>query len=97
MAQAIIHIQCADDIQEILLAELSLLGYEGFQQHENQLDAYIEEEQLDKNALENLLKRYGLESSALSQSKLEDKNWNALWESNFESINVDALNVMCKN
>jgi len=72
--------------QEILIAQLAELGYEGFEQNEGSLAAYIDEGAYDKAALEEMTGStgYGVEDVA-------QQNWNAVWESNFEPVVVEGL------
>jgi len=76
---------------EIFIAELGLLPFESFEESPNGLKAYILEHSFDKKAVESILERYNLQTSTeLVVKKLEDKNWNEVWESNFEPIFVGA-------
>ncbi len=81
-----ITIQVADtSIQEALVAELSVIGFDGFEELDEVLKAYIPEEQIDWNAVDLILNQYSL---TYSKSIIEKQNWNALWESNFDPIQV---------
>ena len=74
------------DLQDIAVAILSEIGYEGFEQDDNEVKAYISEEQFDEDAATTLLQEHQL---AFSKNIIQQQNWNALWESNFEPISVD--------
>jgi len=74
--------------QEMLIALLSEWGYEGFEQEERFLQAFIPEESFDKAALEALLQPFGLGYVA---GRIEEKNWNEEWEKNFEPVVVGAF------
>lgn len=81
-----ITIPAADiSVQEILIARLSASGYDGFLQESNQLDAYIPEEDFDKQVLEELLSRWQL---SYTRQAMPDKNWNEEWEKNFQPVVV---------
>jgi ribosomal protein L11 methyltransferase len=52
-----VTISAADpDLQEILIALLPALGYEGFEQQDDALQAFVPEEQFDAGALDQLLR-----------------------------------------
>lgn len=80
---------------EIMIAELAELGYESFVETDEGLDAYISDSEFSEEKLRKLLSRY--ESATpidFSWHRLEKKNWNAEWESNYAPIEVgDAVRV----
>ncbi len=67
---------------------LSDLDYYGFEQEEETLKAYIEEDKFDFVELSALAKEFNFR---FSSSELEDQNWNRLWESNFDPVEVDGF------
>jgi len=76
--------------QEILIAELTTWPFEGFEQQDQQLDAYIAE--VNYNApLEIAITT--LESRSLfkawTKELLAPQNWNARWESDYAPVIVD--------
>ena len=74
------------DFQEVLIALMGEMGYEGFEQQDEELRAYIRDEDLDETALQALLKAHGL---SYTLEKIADRNWNEEWEKNFEPVVVD--------
>jgi len=76
------------DIQEILIALLSTLGYEGFEQQDAALQAFVPEEQFDAGALDEILRPKGL---SYSMERLEERNWNEEWEKNFQPVQVEGF------
>jgi ribosomal protein L11 methyltransferase len=76
---------------EILIANLAEIGYESFSETDNALLAYIPEKDFDFVRAETIVNRVvtGNFNFELSHKVFEDKNWNALWESNFEPITVE--------
>jgi len=76
------------DIQEILIALLSTLGYEGFEQQDAVLQAFVPEEQFDAGALDEVLRPKGLSYSTV---RLEERNWNEEWEKNFQPVQVEEF------
>lgn len=79
-------ITAESEMQALLVAELSLIDYEGFEESDAELKAYVPEALYNENLLNELLKKYDL---TCSLSIIEKKNWNQLWESNFEPVQVD--------
>lgn len=73
-------------LQELLVAELSEMGYDGFEESAERLKAYVPEENYAEMELNNLLNKYNL---SYSKSIINKQNWNQLWESNFEPVCVD--------
>ncbi len=75
------------ELQEVLIALMADMGYEGFEQEETELQAFIKEEDFDARVLQTLLlDGYGLTHQ---HRKIEEKNWNEEWEKNFEPVVVD--------
>ncbi|GGA82363.1 ribosomal protein L11 methyltransferase [Puia dinghuensis] len=74
--------------QEVLIALLGELGYEGFEQQEEWLRAYVTEEHFDRPALEAVLNSFGL---TYEEQRLEERNWNEEWEKNFQPVVVDSF------
>ena len=72
--------------QEILVALLAGIGYEGFEEAETQLKAFIPEENFSEEVLAELLKSH---SVSYHKTVIEKQNWNQLWESNFEPVQVE--------
>lgn len=71
---------------DLLLAELTILGFEGFEEGEKSLKAFIPAADFDEAALKELAAK---NSVSFSQTTIEETNWNAVWESNFEPVLVD--------
>ena len=69
--------------KEIIIALLSEMQYEGFEEDDDLLKAFIPSAFYDENELTTFCERHGL---FFSRSKVEDKNWNTHWESNFHPV-----------
>lgn len=80
-----IAIVASSDLQELLIAQLSEIGFDGFEQTDTTLIAYIEEAAYNEFDLQLILNQHGITSS---ESILEKTNWNAVWESNFQPIQI---------
>ena len=83
-----IEIPASSELHEILIAELSFNNYDSFQEQEDQLMAYILEEDFSEEVLKDILSRYNVTNS-FKVSTLENKNWNEEWEKNFDPITVN--------
>ncbi len=83
---------------EILISQLSEIGFDSFMETEQGVLAYCNEDEFDYEKLlfETIL---GLESedfnSTISIEKIPHQNWNALWESDFHPVFVeDKLTII---
>ncbi len=76
------------DWQDLLIALMSDRGYEGFEQEDALLKAFIPEADFDQAVLEELLTAHGL---SYTLERIEEKNWNAEWERNFQPVVVGAF------
>lgn len=83
--EIIVHVPGQQE-RDLLLAELTLLGYEGFEEDEAHLKAYIPTPEWDKAALEELMVRSGFSHTT---NIIEERNWNAEWESSFSPVVVE--------
>lgn len=72
--------------KDIIMATLSAMGFEGFEESENGLIASGKENEVDTAAAEDWLREMGI---SFNHKKLEEQNWNAVWESNFSPVVVD--------
>ncbi len=79
-----------NEIAEILTAELSVLPFDSFVTEAGTLKAYIPQDALVdcKAEADAILESYNIAGSRYVQ--IEAQNWNALWESNFEPVDVDG-------
>lgn len=77
---------------EILIAELGELPFDSFIETENGFSAYIPKDDWNENILEDI---YILTNPdfkiSFTVEEIEQKNWNAEWEKNFDPIDVDGL------
>lgn len=71
---------------EMLIAQLSEAGFDGFEESEDMLKAFIPEKDYDKQMLKELAYKYQLD---YTEQAIPEQNWNALWESNFQPVVVD--------
>ncbi|HEX8460413.1 MAG TPA: 50S ribosomal protein L11 methyltransferase [Segetibacter sp.] len=75
-------------LREEVIAQLTTLQFDAFEEKEHQLEAFIKEEKFDSKALSEILLPYNLTGNSII---IEEQNWNALWESNFQPVVVDSF------
>lgn len=77
---------------EILIAELGYAGFESFVENGNGVTAYIQKEECTEHILDDIfvLKNDEFEIT-YTHEEIEQANWNAEWEKNFNQIQVDDL------
>ena len=73
--------------RDILVAELAERGFESFVETDNGLMAYIQEPDFSPEKLENF--EFEVEEFSSTHQLIQDQNWNAEWEKNFDPIEVD--------
>lgn len=70
---------------DILIADLSEIGFYAFGQEENKLIAYIKEKDFDEEKVKSVLQ----DNQKFSKTVIEDKNWNQQWESDFQPVIIN--------
>ncbi len=75
-----------EELQYLLIAELTSIGFDAFEEKDNELDAFIKEENFEENDLQDLLSHYKID---YKKTLIKHQNWNALWESNFPPVAVE--------
>ncbi len=83
--KAILHTTEAST-REILIARLAAEGYDGFEETDDALYAYIPTDSFDAETLQLLADQYQL---AYDTETIGQQNWNAEWEKNFQPVVVD--------
>lgn len=80
----------SEETNSILIAQLSELGFESFMEDDKGFRAYIKSNKdfSAEQAIDSLLLPEGV-SLNFEVNSIADKNWNEVWESNFEPILVD--------
>jgi ribosomal protein L11 methyltransferase len=71
---------------ELLIAQLSEIGFDGFEEEENKLKAFIPANDFIGTAVKEIAVSQNL---SFTQTTIEETNWNAVWESNFQPVIVD--------
>ena len=75
---------------DFLIAELSEINYDSFQEEESTLSAYIEIENFDEAQLQEVIATYkDVFTTSYELIELENKNWNEEWEKNFDPVYIN--------
>lgn len=77
--------EISEEKAELLVALLDNIGFEGFEQTENELIAFIQKAQLNNETFENII--FQMKVNYI-KSEIEDTNWNKEWESNFQPLTI---------
>jgi ribosomal protein L11 methyltransferase len=81
-------IACPAEQSEMLLGLLSSLPFEAFEETHSGLDAYLAIAE-DQTMVASLLEEFqAFVPFTYTVEEMEDKNWNAIWESNFSPVRV---------
>ena len=78
----------AGEVADMLIALLSDAGFNGFEETENDLFAYIGETEFSPGILETIAGGLGV---SYETEIIAPQNWNALWESNFQPVIVAGV------
>ncbi|HEY6505632.1 MAG TPA: 50S ribosomal protein L11 methyltransferase [Chitinophagaceae bacterium] len=70
----------------ILIAQLNEMGFEGFEETETGLKAFIPLIDYDEPALNKITSK---QKVIFNKTIIEETNWNQVWESNFDPVIVD--------
>jgi ribosomal protein L11 methyltransferase len=70
---------------EILIAQLNEIGFDGFEEEANELKAFIPSANFDENLFNSIVDTNIIK---YTKSIIKKQNWNAIWEADFEPIEV---------
>src|SRR4051812_22646732 len=76
------------DQSSILIAKLSEASYEGFEESDEGLKAFIPSDSFDEAVVNELAKEMNIH---FSKTVVQETNWNEIWESNFHPVVVDEF------
>ena len=85
-----------DEYQEPLIAELSEMEFDGFQQLENELVTYIPKERFqigDRERIDQLLAGFPGEAYLRSEEVVAEQNWNQEWEKTIQAQRIGPFLV----
>jgi ribosomal protein L11 methyltransferase len=80
--------QISETQSEILIAQLNEIGFDGFEEDTNELKAFIPSNNFDENIFNSLIES----DIKYTKSIIKKENWNAIWEADFEPIEVQYPN-----
>lgn len=84
-----VKVQPLEPFRDIFIAQLGALGFESFSETSVGFQAYIIREDFNEVEVKETLHWDGVDTS-YSVQEIEQVNWNAEWENNFEPIEVDG-------
>jgi ribosomal protein L11 methyltransferase len=75
--------------KDVLIAVLGEINYDTFEETEDGFKAYINEADFNKDLLESSIEPYTNDFDfSYTTNHVEQQNWNEVWESNFEPIEI---------
>lgn len=77
-----------EETREVLMALLADAGYDGFEETEKELLAYISSQEFNADELKGCVAALDI---SYDTEVVPAQNWNALWESNFQPVIVEDL------
>jgi ribosomal protein L11 methyltransferase len=85
------YLQFAFDVEseeqkDILVAELSNISFDGFEEKENALLAFIDSADFNEDDFNEIIARHNI---PFSKEIIKEQNWNKLWEENFEPVIIN--------
>lgn len=80
-----------EEKQELLIALLDSLNFEGIREQQELVIGYIDSGIYDKKNLLSTLSdvKDGISTEIIKEEQLADKNWNEEWEKNFDPVIID--------
>ncbi|MEO6001307.1 MAG: 50S ribosomal protein L11 methyltransferase [Chitinophagaceae bacterium] len=75
----------SEEQSDILIANLSDIGFEGFEEEKNLLKAFIVAKDFNEQLLHPIINKMGLKYVT---SVIKYKNWNEEWEAGFEPVTI---------
>jgi ribosomal protein L11 methyltransferase len=85
-----LNFTCKEEEAQILIAELSAVGYDVFEEKEGGFTTSIPTEHFDKPTVDEIVERYSqLFQLNWEVKEVERVNWNEEWEKNYEPVEVE--------
>lgn len=89
-------IEVSDKYQESLITELFDMGFDGFEQKDRRIIAYITKKNLgisDRERIDQLLAAYPGDGYIVSEEVVADQNWNEQWEQTVKAQSIGSFFV----
>ena len=84
-----VEVDCATaEVSEVVAALLAECGFEGFEELPGKLVAYVRADGYVQKVVEDVCSAQGV---TYRMVEVPGRNWNAVWESNFEPVVVDGF------
>ncbi len=84
-----VQVTCPPELVDLLIAELAECNYDSFLETESGFETYCAADAFDKAEFQRVLDKYRTQGEiSYATQTVEEQNWNAVWESNFEPIIV---------
>ena len=84
-------IYCPEEWKDIMIAELDIAGFDMMLETENGVEAYIEAEKRNSVLVDSIVKKYGsIKGFHYSWENIQEENWNAEWEKNYEPVVIEG-------
>jgi ribosomal protein L11 methyltransferase len=95
MATKQLTISATVEITDILMAELSEIGFDIFEDTSTGMNAYCPMDVYDADSAHEIITRYQvLGPIDVTEAEIEKQNWNAVWETNYDPIRIsDQVNI----
>ncbi|MGM0588994.1 MAG: 50S ribosomal protein L11 methyltransferase [Bacteroidota bacterium] len=84
-------IELDDEYQEQLIADLFDYDFDGFEQHDDHIVAYIVKNRfsdVSREDLEEILAAYPVDTFVRTEEIVEEQNWNEEWEASIQPLQV---------
>lgn len=85
-------ITCLEEFREILIAELSEIGFDSFLETEEGIDIYAPSDSFERAEFDEVITKYQeVAQISMTEGQVAKINWNEEWEKNYDPIAVDDL------
>lgn len=84
------ELEPVEPLREIIVSDLADIGFESFVDAESGVEAYVPQPDFSLEKLNEIVSENShIGSIQFKVEEMEDKNWNAVWESEYETVAVD--------
>ncbi|MFY8019952.1 MAG: 50S ribosomal protein L11 methyltransferase [Bacteroidia bacterium] len=83
------EIICDESTKDILIAELGEIGFEGFLEGDEGFEAYLPKSEWIESDFIEVLEKYHIAKESVKAKEIEQQNWNAQWESEFQPVTIE--------
>lgn len=85
-----LKISSVPEFSEILMAELSNIGFDTIEETNSGFNAYVLEGEFHQEYLDEVIEKYKNQIISWETQLVEKQNWNAQWEKNYDPIVVEG-------